>query len=85
MVPVQINEYLDNLIQRTIIDIANLIEKHQLFPATGIRHGICGWCPMAQKILLDKPAFCHMPDEILKELSQTSLQRVSLEKWRDEI
>jgi hypothetical protein len=79
------DEYHDSLIQTTIVTIADLIEKQAAFPATGIRHGICGWCPMGQKILMDKPAFCNMPDEMLKDLSQTSLQRVSLEKWRDEI
>jgi hypothetical protein len=84
MVPVQINEYLDALIHQTIVDIAGLVEK-QIFPATGIRHGICGWCPMSQQYVMDKPAYCHMPDDVLKELSQTSLQKVSLEKWRDEM
>jgi len=85
LVPIPIDAYHEALITETLMNVADSIEKHGLFPATGIRHGVCSWCPMGKKLLLDKPAFCHMPDDILKELSQTSIQRLSLEKWRDEI
>lgn len=52
------------------------------FPRLGLIDGTCIWCPNG-RVLKDR-ILCEYPDEVLKQFSETSLQRTSIEKWRDE-
>jgi len=52
------------------------------FPALGVIDGTCTWCPNG-RVMQDK-MLCEYPDDILKRLSESSLQRTSIERWRDE-
>lgn len=52
------------------------------FPATGVVGGTCVWCPNGR--LVQDKMLCEYPDDIIKDLRTTSLQRVSIERWRDE-
>jgi hypothetical protein len=68
-------------INGTIVDIAKACQSG-LYPRLGIRTDTCSWCPNG-RLLQNKP-LCLYPDNILREFAQTSLQRASSERWRDE-
>lgn len=70
-----------NHAQQIAKTIANATETG-IFPALGVVDGTCIWCPNG-KSLRDK-SLCNYPDDILKQFVETSLQRASIERWRDE-
>jgi hypothetical protein len=81
-VPMCIEDHIQKLLLSTLGNMI-LCQQHHSFPPLGITNGVCTWCPNGKDLQGRK--LCYYPDEILKEFSQTSLQRASLEKWRDEL
>lgn len=81
-VPVCIEEHIQKLLLATLTGML-VCQQHNSFPPLGITNGVCVWCPNGKE--LQGRRLCYYPDEILKEFSQTSLQRASIEKWRDEL
>jgi hypothetical protein len=80
--PVYISGQIENMLKQVVESIA-FCTKTGIFPALGITNGVCIWCPNGREIKGQK--LCLYPDNVLKEFSQTSLQRASIEKWRDEL
>jgi hypothetical protein len=80
-VPVVINDEIIEAVRSTIVQVARACQAG-LFPRLGIRNDTCSWCPNGQ-VLKDRP-FCLYPNDVLKQFAETSLQRCSSERWRDE-
>ena len=77
---------LDDNVQKMLLQVVDsmvICIERQIFPALGVTNGVCIWCPNGRELKNQK--LCFYPDSVLKEFSQTSLQRTSIERWRDEI
>jgi len=79
--PIVLERNLENTAIQSLSDMVAIINAG-LFPTTGMQNGTCSWCPFGKQLQGQK--FCDFPDEILKEFSETSLQRCNIDKWRDE-
>ena len=72
--------YKEQLLQ-LILQIKNCHSENN-FPALGVIDGTCTWCPNGR--IMQGKMLCEYPDDILKRFSESSLQRTSIERWRDE-
>jgi hypothetical protein len=77
----EMEEGFDNIVDTTVLGVSGAIEA-EAFPALGLRNGVCSWCPNRASIKGQR--FCCFSDDILKKISESSLQRSGIDKWRDD-
>jgi hypothetical protein len=74
-------EGFGDVVDTTLLGVAGAIEA-EAFPALGLQTGVCSWCP--NRASIHGQRFCFFSDEILRKFAQSSLQRASIDKWRDD-
>ena len=70
-------EQIDNILENIQHNMEN-----KCFPALGVIDGTCIWCPNGR--IIQNKSLCEYSDDVLKQFSESSLQRTSIERWRDE-